>query len=290
MVKYQKISSGNLEALIYVGAVDEFEGTRKEKINSIKLMLEIQKVVAIQNQGTIFDLAEEFKITDLSELQSIKLNNTEEFTKDEILENENIYSGFYISGHPLDNYKTILDHSDLVNISQLLTDDTENYLKQQFKIGGIITDLEKKNTKSGGYLYTFVLKDMSGDINCVCFEKNYAKNIEKLKENGKVVIFGKFDVNDFGPQFIVDTITNLDQVSENIVAINLFSDKDIYTARNQYIKLSELVPKDIGNITLNFIREGDIQPGIHKGKLSLDFFSKLQDIFGENECKLVYKN
>ena len=136
----------------------------------------------------------------------------------------------------------------------------------------------------------YTLKDITGDINCVCFENFYNKNMTKLKENEKVVIFGKFEKNDFGPQFIVDTITLLDQVSQNIIAINLFSDHDIHTARNQYIQLAQLVPQDIGSVKLNFLRNNVSQPGIHNGKLSLEFFAELQNIFGENACKLVYKN
>lgn len=290
MIKYQKISSGNLEALIYVGALDEFDGTRKEKIENLDRILEIQKAVSMVNQATIFDLAEEFKITNMDAVQHIELENKEEMSKNDLLEKENEYSGFYISGHPLDDYKLVLDHSDLVHISSLVTDEnSDTYVGSNIKIGGMIVNLEKKNTRKGGFLYTFTLRDMSGDINCVCFERSYQKNLGKIQEGSKVSIFGKFDENDFGPQFIVDTITYLDNVSENIVAIDLFSDKDLHTARNQYLELASLVPNDIGNIKLNFLRNGQIQPGIHKGKLSLEFFAQLQNIFGENACKLVYK-
>lgn len=290
MIKYQKISSGNLEALIYVGALDEFDGTRKEKIENLSRILEIQKAVSMVNQATIFDLAEEFKITNMDAVQHIELKNKEEMSKNDLLEKENEYSGFYISGHPLDDYKLVLDHSDLVHISSLVTDEnSDTYVGSNIKIGGMIVNLEKKNTRKGGFLYTFTLRDMSGDINCVCFERSYQKNLGKIQEGSKVSIFGKFDENDFGPQFIVDTITYLDNVSENIVAIDLFSDKDLHTARNQYLELASLVPNDIGNIKLNFLRDGQIQPGIHKGKLSLEFFAQLQNIFGENACKLVYK-
>ena len=291
MLKYQKVNIGNIQALIYVGALDEFNGTRKEKIDKLEDILDVQKVVSKSNQCTIFDIAEEFEIVNLKDLYTFTLSNNEEFDKETLLDKENEYSGFYISGHPLDDYKMILDHADLQHISSLVTDENaEMYKKQFLKVGGMITDIEKKNTKKGGFLYTFTLKDMTGDIRCVCFEDNYKKNGHKIKEKEKAVIYGKFDINDFGPQLVVDTITSLSSVSENIVAVNLFSDYDLQTARSQYIKLSQLVPKDIGDVKLNFIRNQVVQPGIHKGKMSLQFFSELQNIFGENSCKLIYKS
>lgn len=290
MIKNQKISSGNLEALIYVGALDEFEGTRKEKIEALDKILAIQKVVSISNQGTIFDLANEFHITNMDALYKVEFANNEEYEKNEILEKENEYSGFYISGHPLDDYKIILDYSDLVHISSLVADENaEIYVNSFLRVGGMITNLVKRNTKSGGFLYTFTLKDITGDLNCVCFESKYTKNLGKIEENAKVIISGKFEINDFGPQLLVDVVKDLGQISQNVVAINLISDSDLHTARNQYIELSNLVPTDIGNIKLNFLRDGIIQPGIHNGKYSMQFFANLQNIFGENSCKLVYK-
>lgn len=290
MIKNQKISSGNLEALIYVGALDEFEGTRKEKIEALDKILAIQKVVSISNQGTIFDLANEFHITNMDDLYKVEFANKEEYEKNEILEKENEYSGFYISGHPLDDYKMILDYSDLVHISSLVADENaEIYVNSFLRVGGMITNLVKRNTKSGGFLYTFTLKDITGDLNCVCFESKYTKNLGKIEENAKVIISGKFEINDFGPQLLVDVVKDLGQISQNVVAINLISDSDLHTARNQYIELSNLVPTDIGNIKLNFLRDGIIQPGIHNGKYSMQFFANLQNIFGENSCKLVYK-
>ena len=290
MIKNQKISSGNLEALIYVGALDEFEGTRKKKIEALDKILAIQKVVSISNQGTIFDLANEFHITNMDALYKVEFANNEEYEKNEILEKENEYSGFYISGHPLDDYKIILDYSDLVHISSLVADENaEIYVNSFLRVGGMITNLVKRNTKSGGFLYTFTLKDITGDLNCVCFESKYTKNLGKIEENAKVIISGKFEINDFGPQLLVDVVKDLGQISQNVVAINLISDSDLHTARNQYIELSNLVPTDIGNIKLNFLRDGIIQPGIHNGKYSMQFFANLQNIFGENSCKLVYK-
>ena len=293
MVKYQKLTKGNVQALIYVGALDEFNGTRKEKIETLERILSIQKIVSIPNQATIFDIANEFEITDMDELMIIPLSNKEEFEKNERLEKENEFSGFYITGHPLEDYKLLLDCSELIHISDLVAvDDTEeNKEKSQIvKVGGMIKDLVKKNTKNGNSLYTFTLSDMTGDLNAVCFKSAYDKNEKYLQEDGsKVVITGRFDVNDFGPQLIVDTILDIDEVQEKIHAINVFCDDDITVARKQYIELKDLHPTKTGNIKLQFYRNGEVQKGIEDCDLSLDFFSKLQDIFGEQSCKVVYE-
>lgn len=290
MIKYQKLSRSNVEALIYVGAFDEFTGTRREKIESLDKIFAIQKSISTPNQASIFDIAEEFNIVDMDELLHVSLSNSIEFDKDIKLEKENEYSGFYITGHPLDDYKMILDCSDLVHISDLVNDEDINNLgKKEVKVGGLIKNLERKLTKKGDYLYTFTLSDMTGDISMVCFKDAFNKNESRLVENAKVTITGNFDVNDFGPQIVVNTVLNIDDIEEKIYAINLYSDEDIVIARQQYIKLKTLHPTKTGNINLNFMRNNQVQPGIDKCDLSLEFFSILQNIFGEQSCKVVYK-
>lgn len=295
MVKYQKLTKGNVQALIYVGALDEFDGTRKEKIETLEFIFNIQKTVSIPNQATIFDIAEEFEIVNMDELMIVPLDNTEEFEKNERLEKENEYSGFYITGHPLEDYKLLLDCSELEHISDLVAvdDNTSEEMKEitrDVKVGGMIKDLVKKTTKKGDALYTFTISDMSGDLNAVCFKNAYDKNERYLQEGGKVIISGKFDVNDFGPQLIVDTILDIDKVEERIYAINVFSDDDVDVARQQYRDLLDLHPTKTGNIKIQFFRNGEIVTNstIEDCDLSLDFFAKLQDIFGEQSCKVVY--
>jgi len=289
MIKHQKLNKRVLEALIYVGALDEFEGTRKSKIENLEHIMEMYKHIVLPNQATIFDLAEEFNICDMHDLITVELDNTDELTKDEKYGNEFTYSGFYITGHPLEDYKAILDSGNIIDIAEVVNDENSELYKGCFiKLAGIISNLEKKNTKSGDYLYTFDLSDMTGSINTVCFSKSFIKNADKIEEGAKVVINGKFDVNDFGPQFITDTVTRLDSIYENISAVNLMSHENIDVARQQYVDLKALIPENTGNVKLNFIRDNVAQPGMPSVEMSLELLSKLQRIFGEQGCKLVW--
>lgn len=295
MFKYQKLTKGNVEALIYVGALDEFDGTRKEKIDTLNQILSIQKSVSLVGQGSIFDLAEEFDIVDMDDLLTVQLMNTEDFEKDVRLKKENEYAGLYISGHPLEDYKLLLDCSDIIHISDLVaTDEDEAIIEAKkamnVKVGGMITDIKKKITKKGNSLYTFTFSDMTGDINTVCFQDAYSKNEAKLVEGAKVIIQGKFDVNDFGPQLIVDTITRIDDAESEIYAFRVISDDNIAVARDQYLELKKMHPNKTGNIKIEFMRNGKPQPGIDGCPKSLAFFSQLQDIFGEQSCKVIYRN
>lgn len=213
MIKNQKLNKRVLEALIYVGALDEFEGTRKSKIENLEHIVEMYKHIVLPNQATIFDLTEEFNICDTHEIITVEFDEIDELTKDEKYGKEYEYSGFYITGHPLEDYKAILDSGNIIDIAEVINEENSEIYRGSFiKLGGIITNLEKKNTKSGDFLYTFDLSDMTGSIGTVCFSKSFVKNADKIVEGTKVLISGKFDVNDFGPQFVVETVTKLDSI------------------------------------------------------------------------------
>lgn len=90
--------------------------------------------------------------------------------KMEQLKQEKELIGFYISGHPLDDYKLDLDAFCTCSIAEL-----EDYKGKQVKIGGIITKTLERKDKNGNKFGIFSVEDFSGVTELRLFKESYLK-------------------------------------------------------------------------------------------------------------------
>ena len=102
-----------LEHLICAGAFDELPGTRAQKVNELEKIMDLaaehKKVAATGQMGL-------FLMSDTSQNTMDENNNSDDFvyqvipdwSDKEKLEKEKEVIGFYLSAHPLESYKKIL--------------------------------------------------------------------------------------------------------------------------------------------------------------------------------------
>lgn len=297
MLKYQKINSRALEALIYVGALDEFEGTRAAKIAYLSEFLDIVKDDKGIDYGfdTIFDLAQEIGISDMISLKDIEIPYLDEMPKDEKYENENEYSGFYITGHPLEDYQMVMKMEQVIPSTVFAaSDDDEDgedfastYDGLKVKIAGIVDELEEKLSKNGKSFATFDLKDMVGSIPVVAFDGTLKKF--KVQEGQKVLIVGRVTKNDFGVQITAMDICPLSLADTSIKNVWLYANDDVEKSKIQRKQLMKLVAaqntENTGSVQLHFYHK-DFSFNKMYVDLNLELFNELQKIFGEKNCAL----
>jgi len=308
MVKHQKLTSKTVESLIYAGALDEFPGSRNAKLSILNELMEVakyDKTFMNSNQSTIFDLAESFGLNDFKSLKEIEVQNLEEFDKDFKLAKEEEYAGFFITEHPLEAYNFLLKEEDVKEIIEVtkVADENEveyeedeedltkeeNYIGKTIKLAGIISDLQvKHSSKDGSAFNTFVLKDMTGDLNVVCFAKEKVKNEDKLIEGKKVIIIGVLDYNDFGYQLKVKTMKDLSLSKEFVESIVVTGNKNIEIARNQWRELKEYTKQNEGDVSIKFLLENKEYICPNKLNLTIETLSDIHSLFGEGNCKVNF--
>jgi DNA polymerase-3 subunit alpha len=238
MIKYHKLNRRALEGLIYVGALDEFEGTRAAKIAFLDEMIKIVKEDKSISDGynTIFDLADEIGISDMVSMKDIPIPYVEEMSKDEKFAKELEFSGFYITGHPLEDYKVVLKLENVLPSSTFKTSDEDDdeddeggnntegsvndYIGTKVKVAGVIAGYEKKQTRSNKPMATFKLQDMVGEVSIIAFE-NALKQME-LADGMKVIVEGYVDQNDFGIQIKANNICELTDADIAIKNVNVY--------------------------------------------------------------------
>ncbi|HAS91657.1 MAG TPA: DNA polymerase III subunit alpha [Clostridiales bacterium] len=197
------------EALVFSGAVDCFKGTRRAKIESTEMLMKnaaMWNKVANSDQMSLFDLS-----NDYVESMAINIPELPEYADIFMLKKEKEFAGFYLSGHPLDNYtgrlkalKSIYSVEKLLSISSVS-------IKRDVETAGLITNIRTFWTKNGDQIYNFDLEDRFHSINCVVFSDYLPLNKINIIEDNAVVIKGSLQESpDWGTQIIVKDIFSID--------------------------------------------------------------------------------
>ncbi len=209
-----------VENFIKAGAFDCFAGTRKQKMtiySQIMDKLSSGNKNSIAGQMSLFDIVGE---ENKSEYE-IPLPDVGEFDRQLLLEFEKEVLGFYISGHPLEDYVSMWKKK-ITNIS------TDFYLDEETGvpavndgnnavIGGIISDKKIKYTRKDQVMAFVTLEDLVGSVEVIVFPKAYEQSSSLLNEDSKVFIQGRISVEeDRDAKLIAGKVTSFDDVPRTL--------------------------------------------------------------------------
>jgi DNA polymerase III subunit alpha len=111
----------------------------------------------------------------------------EEWSKDERLAHEKELLGFYVTGHPLDKFRRVID-SDRYRRLGLIDDlDLENP-RERFPFAGMVRSLDSKVTKTGKPFGVLVLEDFTGSAEIMLWGETFVPARDAgLIEPGKII-------------------------------------------------------------------------------------------------------
>ena len=116
--------------------------------------------------------------------------------------------GFYITGHPLENYADILKELNTLKSSDL----TGMERGARISFGGIVTDLQVRTTKKGGRFGLSRLEDQEGGVKCVLWPEVFGKFESTIKADAAVLVNGRLELEDASASIIVDEVIRLQDV------------------------------------------------------------------------------
>lgn len=179
------LSKTAVEALIKAGALDCMGHTRKhmmEQYPSILNQIQYEKKNGTIGQTSLLSL--------LSHNESAKTEI--EYSKADLLSYEKEVLGVYLSGHPLDQYYDEWISTISAKSSDFIFIQGECHVKDGEKatIGGIITNINIKITKSKKAMAILILEDMLGSVEVVVFPQQYETLKSMLKEGEKYYLQG----------------------------------------------------------------------------------------------------
>jgi DNA polymerase-3 subunit alpha len=207
-----------VESLIKSGAFDSFNCRRAQMMAVLEKALEAgargQKEKEI-GQFSFFSTGEEesgFGKNDET------LPDIPEWAQSQRLANEKALLGFYLSGHPLDRYKTEIEK---------FADFTTSNIKgardgQEVRMVGLITSVKLTTTKKTNERMAIVgLEDIDGEMEIVVFPSSYTQIASYLKENTVVVVKGKVSFRDGFPKMMANEMAGIDEVYDMIKSLQV---------------------------------------------------------------------
>ena len=270
-----KVNKKVIESLIKSGALDSFGYSRRAMIMQIEDIIEAaQKSAQAKKQavGSLFGGGDEMTSVD------IELNNVEEFEPLEILAFEKETLGFYVSGHPLDEYREKLESINYTLSSDLdeLSDGSEAILV------GRIEEIKEKISKKGNKFGIATLLDLHGNIELMLFEKHIKLLEEQFNINEPIAFKVKISKNDDFTRLSIMKIESLDKAAKEKVKIKR---EESYTPEPDLppiIIAINLMPDS--RIAEELMCLAQRYPGRHP--LSLKVRSKLADVVIESKMKV----
>ena len=180
----RNLNKKSLEALIKSGAMDEF-GERGIMLANMENLLAYNKEKgnAPENQESLFSGMAEAGASD----SDITLVPASPATQAEKLTWEKELLGLYISGHPLDKFKTVLEKRE-VTVAKIKTEMKEGMIAV---VGGIIEEAKPIFTKKNDQMMFVRLADLTGTIEVVVFPRVFEEFKKLLIAEKCVAIKGK---------------------------------------------------------------------------------------------------
>lgn len=117
-----------------------------------------------------------------------KVEACEPYNDIEKLKIEKDVVGFYISGHPLDQFKLEID-----NFCTCTVDRIENYKGQEISVGGIVTKAMERYGKNGNPFGIFAIEDYADSLEMIMFGEEYLKNRHLLAMGSFLYITGRVE-------------------------------------------------------------------------------------------------
>ncbi|CAN5810408.1 DNA polymerase III subunit alpha [soil metagenome] len=109
--------------------------------------------------------------------------------KEEIMAFEKELLGFFVSGHPLDNYRHVFESKHITRISDVQDIKEE---RASVRVAGLIQRLEIKFTKKDNRAFaTFVLEDFSGTVEVLAWSESYEKFRDLIVDGAVIGLKGR---------------------------------------------------------------------------------------------------
>ena len=270
----EQVNKKCIESLIKAGTFDNLGKTRATLIASYEGIIDMiadSKNQAFSGQVTMFDIGNES-----DELQKMKYNYTElkEYSEKELLSMEKEMLGIYISGHPLEKYKEIIEKISNINILELkeaneamseteeeaLTaneeniSNTQNNIKdgQRVRFVAIINKIKKKFTKNNKIMAFVTVEDLYGTCEVIVFESCYNKCSNLLLEESIVVIDGRVSMKeDSDVSIVANSIVDIEDEEGIKSLINSGYHNNYSNKANTFNKSSNevsLLERDLSNV------------------------------------------
>lgn len=288
----RKVTRRTLDALIRSGAMDSLGTHRGELLGQLDEALQASQQLSknrIEGQEDLF--GDSFTSEDIA--SSSQKANFPPLSKQMIYMGEKETLGFYLSGHPLEEYESELQKLKTTAINALSLEK-----ERKVTIAGLIVNIRTLLTKKGDKMAFITLEDRTARQEIAIFSDIYAKKRDKIVKDNLVIIEGEISPDEYSGGYkmrcmqLIDIIEARESrmkylkiaVAEDKISEN-FTQKLMNTlkeARGGKIPVCLLYQKEESHSLLKLEKQWSITP--HP-----QFIDNLKELCGDTAVELCYE-
>jgi len=196
-----------VESLIKAGAFDSLGHKRRALMlcheDAVDHFVDEKRAEAI-GQDSLFGFGDDAGET--AAAMTFVVPEVDEWEKRALLANEREMLGLYVSDHPLKGIENQLASLSDATIASLLADE-DRPDGATVNVAGLITGITRKMTKRGDPWAIVTVEDLTGSLDTLFFPSSYQLHALQLNEDAVVVVKGRLDRRDDGPQLIASELS-----------------------------------------------------------------------------------
>ena len=306
-VNYTLVNRKCLENIAYAGGFDSITEFSRSKFfavddkNAISLLEQLARYGQRVQQEKANAQQSLFGGGSAVDIQRPSVPVADEWNQLQLLNKEREVIGLYLSAHPLDEYKVIIDHMCKAQLSDLA--DLERFNGQEIAVSGVVTSVQALTTKTGRPWGRFTIEDYQGTHEFALFGKDYEKFRQYLYKDYFLFVKGKVQPRPYGDnpelEFKIQHMMQLDEVRDKMIKevhltipveeltasfVQEFSEK-IISAQGKRRK-SEQKEKSFATLRVAVVdRKMGVTLNMYSRKYKVELTRDLVDYFDSQELK-----
>ena len=283
-----------VENFIKAGALDCLPGNRRQKMIAYGDILDevvLEKKKNIEGQLSLLDL---FAPAEKSNLEE-KLPPADEYPKGILLANEKEVLGIYVSGHPLEEDRKLLEANITVGSHAFLQDEETGKVEVQDNedvvIGGMIAGKNIKTTRNNQMMAFLTIEDLEGTVEVILFPRVFERYRAMLQEDSKVFVIGHASVGDEEDgKVICDQLFLFSEMPKEVWI--QYADKEAYAADEKNL-LMLLAPWEGNDPVVIYLKKEKLFKRLPAGywiRGDAELLERLRKLYGADNVKVVQKS
>lgn len=196
-----------IESLIQCGAFDSFGYKRAQLLQVVEQAADVasrkQKDILTGQIGLFGDELN-------TQFDEVQMPNIPELSQQELLALEKEMIGFYVTGHPLDQWREKM--KAMMPLAKL----KEEAEGTEISVAGMIASLKRITTRNGDMMAFMELEDFTQRTEVVLFPKTYSKYQAHLGLDEAITVRGRISSNDENVKILAQRIQRLSDYSTEI--------------------------------------------------------------------------
>ena len=203
--------------------------------------------------------------------------------------------GIYVSGHPLEEDRRLMEANITVGSHAFLQDEETGKVEVQdnedFVIGGMIAGKSIKTTRNNQMMAYLTIEDLEGMVEVILFPRVFERYRAMLQEDSKVFVIGHASVDDEKDgKVICDELFPFSEMPKEVWI--QYADKEAYAADEKNL-LMLLAPWEGNDPVVIYLKKEKLFKRLPAGywiRGDEELLERLRKLYGADNVKVVQKS